>query len=115
MAKTKDDYKLGCLFRDKIISHYIDDLETLAETFSKKNDEVDNSVYTVIKDMDEDVRKTIANISVSQFIESFLEHSMERLPKYVAEHCMFTAIDSDAEKDRLHEKYKHLKESTDAE
>ena len=115
MAKTKDDYKLGCLLRDKIISKFIDDLEALAETFDKKNDKNNDEVYTAIKDMDDKVRQTIANISISQFIDSYLEQSMEKLPSWLAEHCNFTAIKSGEEQDRLYEKYKHLKETKDAE
>ena len=100
MAKTKDDYKLGCLLRDKIISKFIDDLEKLAETFDENNEKNKNNyeVYKAIKNMDDKVRQTIANISISQFIDSYLEESMTRLPSWLAEHC----------------KYKHLKEIKNA-
>jgi len=108
MAKTKDDYKLGIIFRDKIIGHLVEDLELLSERFDKRTDGIDGNVYDTIGKLDKEVRETIANLSIKNFCEAFLENFMERVPDYVNEHCIFTCIKSEEENDRLYDKYKHI-------
>tara|TARA_R100001198_G_C5070529_1_gene116920 strand:+ start:41 stop:388 length:348 start_codon:yes stop_codon:yes gene_type:complete len=115
MAKTKDDYKLGIIFRDKLIGHIIEDLEKLSESFDKKTDDINGEVYDTIGKLDKEVRETIANLSIKNFCEVYLENFSKRVPEYVNEHCIFTCIASEEEKDRLFDKYKHIMGDANAE